>query len=119
MRHAGTNTNKGPRYNEAWKTLARHAPSLATLDKSDRSHAVWLATEWEVVSRWLHTLAVNVRLQLNHPRTIHRRFDAVHLPPAGAMERKAAVRPTNPSDGNHSPASRWCVLARHVDGRSS
>jgi len=100
MRHAGTNANKGPRYNEAWKTLARHAPGLAALDKSDRSHAVWLATEWEVVNPWLHTLAVNARLMLNHPRAIHRRYDAAHLPPVEAMERKPAARqpPTDPME---------------------
>jgi hypothetical protein len=92
MRHAGTNVNKGPRYNEAWKTLARHAPGLAALDKSDRSHAVWLATEWEAVNAWLHTLAVNKRLALNHPRAIYRSYDAAHLPPTAETERKAAAR---------------------------
>jgi hypothetical protein len=91
MRHAGTNVNKGPRYNEAWTTLARHAPELTGLDKSDRSHAVWLATEWEVVNAWLHTLAVNERLALNHPRAIHRRYDAAHLPPTAETARKAAA----------------------------
>jgi hypothetical protein len=92
MRHAGINVNKGPRYVAAWKVLARHAPALAALEKSDRSHAVWLATEWEAVNAWLQTLGMTKRLTLNHPRAIHRSYNDAHLPPKPAAETVAPPR---------------------------
>jgi hypothetical protein len=82
MRLAGSNSNKGRPYRDAWTGLADHAAHLRDIEQSTRSHAVWLATEWEAVNRWLHTLAVNKRLMLNHPRAVHRSYDLAHLPPA-------------------------------------
>jgi hypothetical protein len=93
LRHAASNTPKGPHYNAAWKVLARHAPGLAALDKSARSHAVWLATEWEAVNGWLQKLPPNKRLTLNHPRAVHRSYDATHLPlPPETPKKKAGTR---------------------------
>ena len=42
---------------------------------------MWLAVNWEAVNGWLHTLAVDERMRLNHPTAIRRRFDAAHKPP--------------------------------------
>jgi hypothetical protein len=81
MRQAYTNIPKGKRYAGAWGAIATHAPHLRDVEQSTRSHAVWLATEWQTVNAWLQTLAHNVRLQLNHPRAIRRRYDAAHVPP--------------------------------------
>jgi hypothetical protein len=78
MRYAGTNVNKGRRYNEAWAELAKHAPSIVSFHKNDRQHAAWLADNWEAVNAWLHSLGERERMKKNHPQAIHRSYDAAH-----------------------------------------
>src|SRR4051812_15843280 len=56
MTFAQSNTPAGAKYNAAWADLASHVPHLRDIDKSSRSHATWLAANWEPVSTWLLTL---------------------------------------------------------------
>ena len=84
-----SNNTNNRAYREAWASLAAHVPDLRDIDKSARSHAIWMTENWEALSRWLATLPVNQRLDLNHPRSIHRKFDAAHKPPPPPDETKA------------------------------
>ena len=54
---------------------------LRDIDKGNRSHAIWMVSNWEAVSAWLAIQPVNVRLDLNHPRSVRRKYDAAHKPP--------------------------------------
>jgi hypothetical protein len=89
MEAAQTNVPFGRRYTAAWGELSAQAPHLRGLDKASRAHAIWLAANWEVVNTWLRTLAVNVRMAMNHPSAIRRRYDAAHRVPVD----KPAARP--------------------------
>ena len=89
MEAAQTNVPFGRRYTAAWGELSAQAPHLRGLDKASRAHAMWLAANWEVVNTWLRTLAVNVRMAMNHPSAIRRRYDAAHRAPVD----KPAARP--------------------------
>jgi hypothetical protein len=93
MRRSASNIPKGRAYSDAWQTIAAHAPHLRDIEQSTRSHATWLATAWEPVNAWLQTLAHNVRLQLNHPRAIHRRYDAAHVPPGADKDSGGKAKP--------------------------
>jgi hypothetical protein len=80
MDAAWTNRPTGRAYNDAWWQLTRRLPHLRELDKADRSHALWLVSEWSAVETWLHTLSPTARLRLNHPRAIRRRYFAALKP---------------------------------------
>jgi hypothetical protein len=81
LTYARTNETSGRVYRGAWASLADHVPDLRNIEKAARSHAIWMVTNWEVVSPWLATLPVNQRLDLNHPRSVHRKYDFTHRPP--------------------------------------
>jgi hypothetical protein len=67
-----SNADKGTRYNGAWKALAtERAPHAFDIDKTTRSQAMWLATNWEEVNEWRATLPVNDRMKLVHPGKIY------------------------------------------------
>lgn len=85
MRQAGIQRPVGRSYNAAWATLAADHPRLAKLEKEIRHHAMWLADHWEAVEAWHAELGEEVQRMINHPATIHRRFDRDH-----PMPRKAA-----------------------------
>jgi hypothetical protein len=95
MRGAGgINTNKGRRYNEAWAALIRHVPKINAIDTGTRAHAAWLAQNWEMVKAWLDGRGDKKRLELHHPRAIHRAYDAAMAVkhPAAAAEAAAPTR---------------------------
>jgi len=98
MRRSHSNIPKGRAYVDAWQAIAAHAPHLRDIEHSTRSHAIWLANEWEAVNTWLQTLAHNVRLQLNHPRAIRRRYDAAHVPPGAGKDSAEKVKPEQRQD---------------------
>ena len=81
MRQSGANSPVGKGYNAAWAVLAAHLPKLADLDKATRSHAVWLAEHWYKVEPWYAELPPHVRRLINHPATVHRRYDRDHPSP--------------------------------------
>jgi hypothetical protein len=89
---AGTNQTRGRAYRDAWVNLSDHVPHLRDIDKGARSHAIWLASNWTVVTAWLSSLPVNQRLNLNHPRSLHRQFDARHRPPSQPQKPSARVK---------------------------
>jgi hypothetical protein len=96
VRVSGSNAPKGRRYNDAEKRLGlrQHAPHLVDINPTTRSHAVWLATEWEAANAWLQTLDIATRLQKNHPTTIRRGYDAARRTPrrdAAAVGRVSPV----------------------------
>jgi len=94
LRQAKTNNKASKAYRDAWALLIdQHAPDLRDVDPGARSHAVWMVTNWHVVKPWLDTLAANVRLDLNHPRSVHRKYDATHKPPP-------------PDEGPDTPSAR-------------
>jgi len=75
MRLAGANDRKGRGYNAAFKVIAHEVPDLAKLDKTTRSHAVWLATHQTAVVAWHQSLPTNIRQQVNHPTAVWRRYN--------------------------------------------
>jgi hypothetical protein len=81
MAAAHTNRPVGKGYNAYWAELAAHVPDLRDLNSATRTHAMWLATEWETVNVWLATLTHEERWRLNHPTAIRRRYDAKHNVP--------------------------------------
>jgi hypothetical protein len=81
MEIAHTNKPFGPHYKAAWRELGEHLPHLMKVDSATRAHASWLATNWEAVDCWRKTLAINQRVEWNHPTTIRRRYDAAFRPP--------------------------------------
>jgi hypothetical protein len=89
MEYARVNDPVGPAYRACWEGLSRHTPHLQEMDKANRSHALWMANHWDEVKPWLDTLAVNVRLELNHPRAVRRRFEAAHKVPDGTDKEPA------------------------------
>jgi hypothetical protein len=95
MAYGRTNSTSNRAYREAWADLVKHVPDLRDIDAGARSHAVWMVNNWPVVKPWLDTLPVNVRLDLNHPRSVRRKYDTTHKPPAPDGE-----------DGEEHPSAR-------------
>lgn len=81
MELAGTDRPIGSAYNKAWRVLGERVPNITNLDNGTRTHAMWMASNWEVVNRWRHTLATNERVKLNHPSAVKRRYEATHCVP--------------------------------------
>lgn len=96
MRAANTNKAGGKGYNHEWNELGKYVPHLVGLNSGTRAHAVWLAREWETINAWLHDTSqvpVRLRMQLNHPTTIWRRYDKAHKPPADRAAKREAAWP--------------------------
>ena len=89
MTYGNTNKPTGKSYNAAWASLAEQAPALKLMDKAERSNAIWLATEWHLVKPWLDTLTGTGQRELNHPRSIKRKYDAAHKVPQPNAEQVA------------------------------
>src|SRR5689334_8050040 len=68
-------------YQQAWRDLVEHAPEYDQMDKGERSHCVWLVAHWDSVFNWWKKQPVNVRLSLNHPRSVRRRYEDSLKPP--------------------------------------
>ena len=77
MRLAYANQPKGRAYNDAFKMIAEQVPDLANLDKTTRSHAIWIADQSrrDAIVEWHARLPANIRLQVNHPTTVWRRYN--------------------------------------------
>jgi hypothetical protein len=84
MSYCHTNKPTGKAYNAAWASLADKAPMLKAMDKSERSNAIWLATNWAAVKPWLDTLTGSSKRELNHPRSVRRKYDAARKVPTPA-----------------------------------
>ena len=88
MRRTGTNRPEGASYNRAfgdWMDVHKWARDL---DKATRNHAMWCADHRAEVEYWRETLAANVRVSLNHPTSIKRRFEASHAVDKDASDKK-------------------------------
>ncbi len=93
MDYARSNSISNRAYRDAWASLAEHVPDLRDIDKAARSHAIWMTENWEALSRWLAIQPVNIRLALNHPRSVRRKYEA-------------ATRPPPPPDASKEPTTR-------------
>jgi hypothetical protein len=87
MHLAGANSPYGRHYTAMYRALADQVHDLIELDNASKAHAVWLAENFEAVERWRQTLATNVRIRLNHPTVVKRRYEAATVVP----KEKAAV----------------------------
>jgi hypothetical protein len=98
MRACGSpNKPVGKRYNAEWAELAHNVPHLREMASSDRTHAMWLATNWAAITAWLHDgnlVTVHERLRLNHPTTIWRRYNAYLKGPGKVGGETASKAPT-------------------------
>jgi hypothetical protein len=92
MEMADTNKPTGAGYNRAWKKLADHVQHIRDMPTPERTHAMWLASQWEPVNTWLCTLASNERLRLNHPSAVRRRYDLAHKVPGNDQDRPESTR---------------------------
>jgi hypothetical protein len=52
LSRSGANSPAGGRYNRVYATLAYAWPQLAKLDKSVRSHAIWLFENYDLVKAY-------------------------------------------------------------------
>lgn len=76
-----SNKDSGKGYNAAWKALAdERAPKAHEMNKATRSHAMWLATNWDEVNDWRTTLPANDQMKLVHPTTIRQHYMRAHRP---------------------------------------
>lgn len=89
---SGANMPKGKGYNEAYKLISEHASDLAKLDKTVRSHAVWMAhpERRQAIIDWHAILPDNIRHQCNHPMVVKRRYEKDKVPaiPRDSDEKK-------------------------------
>jgi cell division protein FtsB len=76
MRLAYSNIPKGKGYNLAFKVIAEANTDLDHLDKTTRSHAVWMAdpARRADIETWHARLPQNIRQQVNHPTAVYRRY---------------------------------------------
>ena len=88
MRRSGTNRPEGSAYNRCFGDWLDAHLWARDLDKATRNHAMWCAEHRSEVEQWRSTLALNVRLKLNHPTSIKRRYEAAH-----AVEKDEADKP--------------------------
>jgi hypothetical protein len=79
MRLSGSNSPQGRGYTALRAELGSRVPDLEELDKTSKSHAVWLAKNLAAVEKWRKTLWFNVRDTLNHPSVIKRRYESGFL----------------------------------------
>jgi hypothetical protein len=115
MHLARSNIAKGRHYTDAWRMIAMHAPHLKDIDQGARSHAVWLASNWETVLPWWRSLGPRESLKLNHPRSVHRRYDLAHQPPEATPQAQAIADATKPPMRQDDPLEvirmlRSCVF---------
>jgi hypothetical protein len=94
MHLSGSNSPQGRGYTAIRGELGGRVPDLEELDKTSKSHAVWLAKNFAAVEEWRATLAVNQRDQLNHPGVVKRRYEATH----GEAKSPDAKKPLSPMD---------------------
>lgn len=75
MELSGSSTPKGKAYNAAFKVVAARVPKLAEIEAATRSHAVWMYENREAVEAWHASLDDDTKWRINHPRSVHRRYD--------------------------------------------
>jgi hypothetical protein len=68
----------GRRYNEAYAALAKPAPELTKVNKTDRAQYIWCYQFNETIAAWWETVAQNQRDRWSHPDTIKRHYLAAH-----------------------------------------
>lgn len=92
MRLAGSNIPKGKGYNGAFKVIAEANPDLDHLDKTTRSHAVWMAdpARRSDIEAWHARLPDNIRQMVNHPTVVYRRFAKETAVPADGVAKPAS-----------------------------
>lgn len=98
---AGANGYTGKAYNAAWARCVADNPDLVPLSKIDsstRTHAMWLATHWDVVAEWHANLDDAHRRFVNHPATVRRRYVEDNPLPKPRRERDS----TNTDDTDNS-----------------
>jgi hypothetical protein len=49
------------------------------VDKTTRNHVIWLHENKEEVEKFLETVTGNKRVNMNHPTTVRRAYDKVHV----------------------------------------
>ena len=74
MALVGVNHLQDPKYRRAFRGLlgSEKAGELGEIDSATRTHAVWLANNFEAVEAWLAVQAANKLVKMNHPTTIWR-----------------------------------------------
>ena len=82
----------GKRYNDAYAALARPAPELTKVNKTDRNQYIWCWQYHETVAAWWSTVAQNQRDRWNHPDAVKRHYLAAH----GGDKEPRPVDPNEP-----------------------
>jgi hypothetical protein len=73
MTIAGTDDVNAYAYRVAWREGMTRYPELAKLNKTERSHAVWLWDNHDGLEAWHRALKPNQARAFNHPSTIWRK----------------------------------------------
>ena len=75
---AGTDSVKSNDYRNAQRRLmegASHLAELAARDHAGCQHAVWMYENWDELKEWIDGLPPKESVRLNHPTSIHRRYN--------------------------------------------
>lgn len=73
---AGGHTS-GKTYTRIYQELGVHVPTLAAIEPTTRSRAIWVYEKWnDGVGDWYEALDVSQQLVWNHPGVIERAFEA-------------------------------------------
>jgi len=78
LRLADTDSVRSNAYRNAQRRLMEGAPHLAELAGRDHAgcqHAVWMYENWDELKEWIDGLPRNESVRLNHPTSIHRRYN--------------------------------------------
>ena len=75
MRELGTNLPSGRRWNETFGTWLKET-DFDQINKATRSHLQTCLDNLPAIEAWRQTIGLGLRLQLNHPYTVLRRWQA-------------------------------------------
>jgi len=83
MRHLHTNQPKGRAWSETFGAWLREN-EFDTIDKGVRSRLQTCIDNLQEINAWRDTLGLTLRLQLNHPNAVWRKWQAAKEAPKGA-----------------------------------
>jgi hypothetical protein len=111
MRSAHTNVPEGSRYNREFGDWLVRTP-LGEIDKSTRKRLLDCMARGAGIEAWRATLPLSLRLDLNHPHAVLRRWQATQKPRNAVKKPSYAQRRVDPIAGGNRAAQARCRTER-------